>query len=148
MCAKTSQTRVADATSMRAGAAKWPDPPWGGGEEYLGLWRKDQVGTPPVLSSSSSAGALVRQSPQHGANSRGLTCRRAAPYLRRFLLVQIWFFLFRFSFFYSELVFFIQIWFFLFRIGCVYSDLVFVIQIWLVLFQIVVFYWKINILKI
>ena len=25
------------------GAAKWPDPPFGGGEEYLGLWRKDQV---------------------------------------------------------------------------------------------------------
>ena len=24
------------------GACKWPDPPVGGGEEYLGLWRKDQ----------------------------------------------------------------------------------------------------------
>jgi len=46
-------TTVVDATNKRAGAAKWPDPPWGGGEEYLGLWRKDQVGSPPLLSSCS-----------------------------------------------------------------------------------------------
>ena len=34
--------RDADGLKDGRGACSWPDPPFGGGEEYLGLWRKDQ----------------------------------------------------------------------------------------------------------
>ena len=37
--------RDSDGCRDGRGACKWPDPPNGGGEEYLGLWRKDQPHT-------------------------------------------------------------------------------------------------------
>ena len=41
--------KVCSVESTGRGVCKWPDPPFGGGEQYLGLWRKDQPNTSGVF---------------------------------------------------------------------------------------------------
>ncbi len=41
--------KLCSVESTGRGVCKWPDPPFGGGEQYLGLWRKDQPNTSGVF---------------------------------------------------------------------------------------------------